>query len=201
MADFHWRQCWLAQKLPKMSYTKFNSLSLKFALRNSNENHNVYYINRPAFKWFERYKDINNYFYYYHFFVNMKMHWPQWDFWRCGITFDPWLYNIGIHGFSCISIRQVTREVLKTEASVFNTSLGTWRMLTHWKIMFDRYYCIKTENICSISRYFLHYFVPPFHRCLANAIFHGLCSFWCRALHISWRQQFCGPGTNILKVS
>ena len=32
---------------------------------------------------------------------------------------------------------------------------------------FDRYYCIKTENI---SRYFLHYFVWPVHRCLANAI-------------------------------
>ena len=36
--------------------------------------------------------------------------------------------------------------------------------------MFDRYYCIKTENICHISRYFLHYFVSSFHRCLANAI-------------------------------
>ena len=36
--------------------------------------------------------------------------------------------------------------------------------------MFDRYYCIKTENICYISRYFLHYFVSPFHRCRANAI-------------------------------
>ena len=36
--------------------------------------------------------------------------------------------------------------------------------------MFDRYYCIKTENIRYISRYFLHYFVSPFHRCLANAI-------------------------------
>ena len=32
------------------------------------------------------------------------------------------------------------------------------------------YYCIKTENICYILRYFLHYFVSPFHRCLANAI-------------------------------
>ena len=38
------------------------------------------------------------------------------------------------------------------------------------KNMFDRYYCIKTENICYISRYFLHYFVSPLHRCLANAI-------------------------------
>ena len=36
--------------------------------------------------------------------------------------------------------------------------------------MFDRYYCIKTENICYISRYFLHYFVSPFYRCLANVI-------------------------------
>ena len=54
--------------------------------------------------------------------------------------------------------------------AVFNTSLGTWRMLMHSKAMFDRYYCIKTENICYISRYFLHYFVSPFHRCLSNAI-------------------------------
>ena len=38
------------------------------------------------------------------------------------------------------------------------------------KNMFDRYYCIKTENICYISCYFLHYFVSPFPRCRANAI-------------------------------
>ena len=59
----------------------------------------------------------------------------------------------------------------RPEAAVFNTSLGTWRMLIHCKTMFDRYYCIKTENICYISRYFLHYFVSPSHRCLANAIY------------------------------
>ena len=58
----------------------------------------------------------------------------------------------------------------RPKAAVFNTSLGTWRMLMHCKTMFDRYYCIKIENICYISRYFLHYFVLPFHRCLANAI-------------------------------
>ena len=34
----------------------------------------------------------------------------------------------------------------------------------------SRYYCIKTENICYSLRYFLHYFVLPFHRFLANAI-------------------------------
>ena len=69
--------------------------------------------------------------------------------------------------FSCINIRQV---LWKPPASVFNTSLRTWRMLMHWKTMFDCYYCIKTENICYISRYFLHYFVSPFHQCIANAI-------------------------------
>ena len=36
--------------------------------------------------------------------------------------------------------------------------------------MFDRYYCIKTEHIYYISSYFLHYFVTPFHWCLANVI-------------------------------
>ena len=28
----------------------------------------------------------------------------------------------------------------------------------------------KNENICYSSHYFLHYFVSPFHRCLANEI-------------------------------
>ena len=42
--------------------------------------------------------------------------------------------NIGIkHGFSCINIRQVPWEVLKTEAESrgFQHSQGTWRMLMH----------------------------------------------------------------------
>ena len=32
-----------------------------------------------------------------------------------------------------------------------------------WKTTIDRYYCIKTENIRYISRYFLHYFERNFH--------------------------------------
>ena len=60
-------------------------------------------------------------------------------------------------------------EVLKSMATVFNTSQGTWRTLIHRKTMFCRYYCIKTEKICYILHYFLHYFVSPLHRCLANA--------------------------------
>ena len=58
----------------------------------------------------------------------------------------------------------------RPEVAVFNTSQGTWRTLIHWKTMLDRNYCIKTENICYISRYFLHYFVSSFHRCLAKAV-------------------------------
>ena len=48
--------------------------------------------------------------------------------------------------FLCINIRQVRGRCWKTE--------GTWRMLMHWKTMFNRYYCLKTENICYMSRYF-----------------------------------------------
>ena len=51
------------------------------------------------------------------------------DVYNVGLT--RWRsYNIGIkHGFSCINIRQVPWEVLKTEA--------------------EGYYCIKTENIAT----------------------------------------------------
>ena len=33
----------------------------------------------------------------------------------------------------------------RPEAAVFNISLGTWRMLMHWKTMFGRYYCVKVK--------------------------------------------------------
>ena len=82
-------------------------------------------------------------------------------------------FNIGIkHGFHALTFARSRGRCWKPrpEAAVFNTFQGTLRMLMHWKTMFDRYYCIKTQNICYISRYFLHYFVSPFHRCLANAI-------------------------------
>ena len=81
--------------------------------------------------------------------------------------------NIGIkHGFSCISMTQVPWEVLKTEAEGrgFQHLPRDLANVNALKTMFDRYYCIKTENISSTSRYFLHYFVSPFHGCLANVI-------------------------------
>ena len=51
--------------------------------------------------------------------------------------------------FPCINIRQVPRGVLKTraEAAVYNTSLGTWRMLMHEKNMFDPYIVIIAKNL------------------------------------------------------
>ena len=58
-------------------------------------------------------------------------------------------FNIGIkHGFSCINVCQVPREVPKAE--VFNTSRGTWQTLMYWKTMFDRCYCIISTK-CSVT--------------------------------------------------
>ena len=81
---------------------------------------------------------------------------------------------IGIkHDLSCINIRQVPWEVLKTEAEgrgfqhLLRGLANVNALKNHVRSLF---YCIKTENISFISRYFLHYFVSPFHRCLANAI-------------------------------
>ena len=53
---------------------------------------------------------------------------------------------IGIkHGFSCINIRQVPREVLKTEAEGrgFQHLPRDLANVNALKTMFDRYYCIK----------------------------------------------------------
>ena len=74
--------------------------------------------------------------------------------------------------FSYINICQVPWEVLKTEAEGrgFQHLPRDLANVNALKTMFDRYYCIKNENICYISRYFLHYFVSHLHRCLANAI-------------------------------
>ena len=71
------------------------------------------------------------------------------------------------HVFSCINIRQGPREVLKTEAEGrgfqhLPRDLANVNALKK-KNWFGRYYCIKIEIICYISRYFLHYFVSPFH--------------------------------------
>ena len=80
---------------------------------------------------------------------------------------------IGIkHGFSCINIRQVPWEVLKTEAEGpgFQHLPKDLANVNVFKNHVRSLLLQKTQNICYISRYFLHYFVSPFHRCLANAI-------------------------------
>ena len=82
--------------------------------------------------------------------------------------------NIGIkYGFSYINICQLPWEVLKTEAGKTH-----WKM--HWKTMFDRYYCIKTEKkkkknaiFCVISCTICFVFSPTSR----ERYFHGLGSF------------------------
>ena len=81
--------------------------------------------------------------------------------------------NIQIkRGFSCINIRQVPWEVLKTKAEgrgfqhLPRDLANVNALQNHVRSLLLH----KKENICYISRYFLHYFVSPFHLCLANAI-------------------------------
>ena len=59
--------------------------------------------------------------------------------------------NRGIkHDFLFINIRNVPREMLKTEGEArgFQPSRGTLRKLMNDKIMFDRYYCINSAKHC-----------------------------------------------------
>ena len=76
---------------------------------------------------------------------------------KCSNCFQFYAIIAIKHGFSCINIRQVPWEVLKTEAfgllaSVFKTSHGTWRMLMHEKpclipILLMHIRCISLENL------------------------------------------------------
>ena len=70
------------------------------------------------------------------------------------------LFNRRIkHAFPFINICKVPREVLKTEGEArgFKHSRGTLRMLMNDKIMFDRYYCIKSANHCENEETLAHY--------------------------------------------
>ena len=82
--------------------------------------------------------------------------------------------NIGIkHGFSCIKIRQVPWEVLKTEAEgrgfqhlqrdLANVNALENHVRSH---LLHK----KLQTIATFRVIFLHYFVSPFHRRLANVI-------------------------------
>ena len=66
-------------------------------------------------------------------------------------------FNIGIkHVFSCINIRWVPREVLKTEVAArgFQHRPRIPANVNARKKMFDRYYCIKVEKKSILERYF-----------------------------------------------
>ena len=108
--------------------------------------------------------------------------------------------TIGIkHGFSCINIRQVPRDGLKTEtegrgfqhlprdlANVNALKKHVRSLLLHknWKHLLN-------------FALFLALFCCAFSPMSRERYSHGLCSFW----DLSWRQQICGPGTIILKVA
>ena len=67
------------------------------------------------------------------------------------LLFSTLNFIIGIkHGFPCINVCPVPREMLKTEAVYrprFSTSpRRTGQTLMYWKIMFDRCYCINSKK-------------------------------------------------------
>ena len=106
--------------------------------------------------------------------------------------------NIWIkHGFSCTNICQVPWKVLKTEAE------GLSRDLTNVNALQNH---VRSLLLHKNWKYLLHFALFLALVCFAFSLmsrkwyFYRLCAFWGRAVHISWRQQFCGPGTSILKV-
>ena len=76
------------------------------------------------------------------------------------------LYIVIKHSFSCINIRQVPWEVLKTEAEGRGFQ-HLPRDLANVNVLKNHVRSLllhKFGNICYISHYFLHYFVSPFSR-------------------------------------
>ena len=81
--------------------------------------------------------------------------------------------NIGIkHGFSCINIRQVPWEVLKTEAEdrCFQHLPRDRANVNALKNHVRSLLLHRNRKHLLHLRYLLHYFVSPFHRCRANDI-------------------------------
>ena len=110
---------------------------------------------------------------------------------------------IGIkHGVSCSNIRQVPLEVLKTEVEGRGFQ-HLPRDLANVNALKNH---VRSQLLHKNWKYLLHFalflalFCFAFSPMSRERYFHGLCSFWGRAVHISWWQQFCGPGTSILKV-
>ena len=87
-----------------------------------------------------------------------------------------WSLIIGIkHGFSCINIRQVPWEGLKTaaEGHGFQHLPRDLANVNSLKNHVRSLLLHKNSKHLLISRYFLYYFVSPFHRCLASVISTG----------------------------
>ena len=95
--------------------------------------------------------------------------------------------------FLCINIRQ---------AEVSTPPKGPGANVNALKKHLRSLLFIKTENICYISRYFLHYFVSPFHRCVANAVFTDYARPKAgQYTSCDGSNSYSGPGTSILNVA
>ena len=107
------------------------------------------------------------------------------------------------YGVSCINIRQVAWEVLKTEAGgrgfqhLPRDLANVNALKNHVRLLLLH----KNWKHLLLFALFLALFCFAFSLMSHERYFHGLCSFWGRAVHTSWRQQFCGPGTSTLKVA
>ena len=99
--------------------------------------------------------------------------------------------NIGIkHVFSCINVRQVPWEVLKTEAEGLPRDLANVNALKkHVRSL------LLHTNGKHLQHFalFLTLFCFAFSPMSRERNFHELCLFWGRTLHISRRQQFVAP--------
>ena len=90
------------------------------------------------------------------------------------IDFAAFCISIGIkHVFSCINIRQVPWEMLKTEAGgrgfqhLPRDLANVNALKNHVRSLLLRK---NLKHLLHIALFLLHYFVSPFHRCRANAI-------------------------------
>ena len=98
------------------------------------------------------------------------------------------MLNIGIkHVFSCINIRQVPREVLKTEAEGrdFQHLPRDLANVNALKNHIRSLLLHKKRNHLQHFALFLALFCFAFSPMSRESNLHGLCSFWGRAVHIS----------------
>ena len=97
-------------------------------------------------------------------------------------------FTVGIkHGFSCINIRQVPWEVLKTEAEGrgFQHLRRDLANVNALKNHVQSLLLHRNRKHLLLFALFIALFGFAFSPMSRERFFHGLCSFWGRAVHIS----------------